>query len=389
MDSRREDKKDKIVLEAEEFIQNKVRPFAKEFEEQEGIPLPLIREMGERGFLAAPWPKKYGGRELNAVSYGLLTEAVGKGCSSTRALMTVHTSLVGSTILRWGTEEQKETYLPSMARGELIGAFGLSEPSVGTDAASIQTTYEVKDGVFVINGGKKWISLAGIANVFIIIAQNKGVVTAFLVNRNTSGVSIELMKGLLGSRAAYVGRIKLTNVHVESCNVLGKIGSGFSFIVNTALDHGRYSIAWGGVALAEAALEEMVTYSRKRKQFNQFLREFQLIRGIIADATVNVHAARAMCINAGMLRDEGDEKALMETTIAKYFTSKVAMQTTHDAVQVFGGNGCIDDFPVARLFREAKILEIIEGTNQIQQEIISRFAIKEWYLPKASWIDKL
>jgi alkylation response protein AidB-like acyl-CoA dehydrogenase len=198
------------------------------------------------------------------------------------------------------------------------------------------------------------------------------------VERQFDGVRTLPMRGLLARRASHLAEIELDNVYVPGANVVGQPGGGFSYVVGTALDHGRYSIAWSGVAIAQEALDALVTYARKRKQFDQRICEFQLVQGIIADAVTKTHAARALCIRAGELRKRGDTNAVAETTIAKYFTSRIALEVAADAVQVHGGNGCSGYYPVERLFREAKVLEIIEGTSQIQQQLIARYGLRRY-----------
>ena len=370
-----------IVAAAAEFADKEIRPFAGQFEENGAIPRELIDKMAEKGFLAPCFPVEYGGLGLDQVYYGCFTGEIGKACASTRAILTVHTSLVGETLLRWGTEEQKKKWLPKIVSGEKIGCFGLTEPYVGTDAKSVQTTYRKEGGKFIINGTKKWITLGDIADFFLIVTNGEKGLSAFLVEREMEGVKTTPIKGLLAGRAAHIALIELKDVEVPAENLLTKEGSGFTYIVNTALDNGRYSIAWGGLALCQEALDCMVSYSRKRKQFGQKLHRFQLVQGMIGDAVTKIHAARALCLKAGELRKNKDSNAVMETTIAKYFTSKIAMEITTDAVQVHGGNGCYNQYPVERLFREAKILEIIEGTSQVQQEIIANYGLRQYYNP--------
>ncbi len=375
-------KQNNIILEAREFASNEIRPFAGEFEENGGIPRELINKMAKRGYLAASFPEKYGGLALNPVDYGFFTEEIGKACASTRSILTVHTSLVGETILRWGNEQQKDYWLPLMAKGEKLAAFALSEPDVGSNAKGVQTSYVKQGDKYILNGRKKWITLGGIADVFIVIASEQGKITAFIVERSFPGVSTSLIKGMLSGKASYISEIQLDNVEVPEENVLGKVGNAFEYVVATALDHGRYSIAWAGVGIAQEALDAMVTYSRNRTQFGEKLRSFQLVRGMIGDAVTKIHAARALCIRAGEMRQQRDSDAIVETTIAKYFTSKVAMEVANDAVQIHGGNGCCSDYPVERLFREARVLEIIEGTSQLQQEIIANFGLTKYYKRK-------
>lgn len=365
------------------FVNAEIRPHAARFDTEGALPREVIGKLAAHGYLGATFPKEYGGLGLDPVTYGLLTEEIGKGCANTRGLLTVHDSLVGECILKWGTGEQIAKWIPPMVRGEKLAAFALTEPEVGTDAKSIQTQYRQEGKNFILNGRKKWISFGDIADIFLVIARAEEKVTAFIVERER-GVVTRPIKGLLGGRASHIAEVELNDVLVPEENVLGKVGAGFMYIVNTALDHGRYSIAWAGVALAQAALEAMVTYSRERSQFGEKLRSFQLIQEMIADAVTQVHAARALCLRAGELRKLGDPDSIIETNIAKYHTSRVAMQVAIDAVQVHGGNGCCSDYPVERYFREAKILEIIEGTSQVQQQIIAGYGIKNYFLRRSS-----
>ncbi len=208
--------------------------------------------------------------------------------------------------------------------------------------------------------------------------------SAFLVERDRPGVSCEPMTGLLANRGAHMAQLRFDDVVVPPENVVGRLGAGFTFVANTALFYGRYSIAWAGVAIAEAALEEMVGYAREREQFGKKLRQYQLIQEIIAEAVTGVHTGRALCERVGMLRNQDDPEAMVETNVAKYFTSKVAMSVTLGAVQLFGGNGCWSRYPIERLFREAKILEIIEGSSQIQQLLIADFGMRRYRRRKAA-----
>jgi alkylation response protein AidB-like acyl-CoA dehydrogenase len=371
-------RQENIVNEIRRFADEEIRPRAGEFDQNEKLPGDIITRMAEKKLLLASLPEEYGGLGLDPVYYGFLIEEIGKACCSTVGLIAVQSSLVGETLLKWGSEYLKDKWLPLMASGETIGAFALSEPNIGSNARDVQTTYEPKGDGFIINGQKKWTSFGDIADIFIVIASCKNEKTAFIVEREVDGLKTSPMKGLLARRASHIAEIELNDVYVPKENIIGRPGSGFPYVVGTALDHGRYCIAWSGVAVAQEALDAMVSYSRKRKQFDKKLCEFQLIQGIIADAVTKIHAARALCIRAGELRQQGDSNAITETTIAKYFTSKVAMEVTTDAVQVHGGNGCSNSYPVERLFREAKVLEIIEGTSQIQQQLIAKYGLRQY-----------
>jgi len=371
-----------IILEqARTFANKEIRPRALEFDHNGILARDLITKMAEKRYLLASLPERYGGLGLDPVHYGLFIEEIGKACCSTRSLITIQSSLVGETLLKWSSAKHRAEYLQLMASGDKLGAFALTEPEVGTNAQGVQTVYRETSRGYILNGRKKWISFGEIADFFIVIAKNEKQISAFIVEHNTKGVTTIPMKGLLAGRASHIAEIVLDDVIVPVSNIIGKPGSGYPYIVGTALDHGRYSIAWGGVAVAQACIDAMVVYSRKRKQFDTRICEFQLIQGIIGDAVTKTHAARALCIRAGHLRQKRNRDALIETTIAKYFASKVAMEVATDAVQVHGGNGCIDSYPVERLFREAKLLEIIEGTSQIQQQMISRYGLRKYYRP--------
>jgi alkylation response protein AidB-like acyl-CoA dehydrogenase len=247
------EEKQNIIAEARAFADREVRPYAADFEAAEALPRQLIDKMAARGYLAASLPTRYGGLDLDPVTYGLFTEEIGKACSSTRGLITVHTSLVGETLVRWGTEAQKERWLPAMVKGEKIAAFGLTEPFIGTDAKNVQTTYQREGDTYLLNGRKKWISFGDIADLILVVAANEGNVSVFMVERSTPGLSTAPIKGLLGGRASHIAEIELKDVRVPAENLLGKEGSGFTYVVSTALDHGRYSIAWAGVAIAQEA----------------------------------------------------------------------------------------------------------------------------------------
>lgn len=367
-----------IIKDARIFANEVLRPKASVIDQKESLPKSIIKEMTNRRFLLANLPEEYGGLGLNPVHYGYLTEEIGKACCSTRGLMTVQGSLIGEVLYKWGTKEQKSKWLLPISRGEMLGAFALSEPEIGTDAKSIRTNYKRDGDDYVVNGRKKWISFGEIADYFIVIASDHKDITAFIIERNLLGVSIYPIKGMLANRAAHIAEIEFKNVRIPKRNVIGKPGAGFSFIVSSALDHGRYSIAWAGVAVAAESLDHMATYAKKRKQFGRKIGEYQLVQRMISNAVANTHAARALCINAGELRSRNASNAVSETTIAKYFTSRIAMKIASDAVQVYGGAGCSNQHPVERLFREAKLLEIVEGTSQIQQQIIARYELRSY-----------
>lgn len=367
----------KILEEAITFIKSEVEPLAKSIDEKEAVPRELIDKMAERGYLGAALPEKYDGLGLDPYYYGRLTEEFGKVCSSTRALLTVHTSLCGETLLLRGTEEQKEKYLHDMAKGKKIMCFALSEPDVGSDANGVKTSYIEEGDHFVINGTKKWISYSGIADLFLVLAACGDKKTAFIIEKEYEGIEIKPIRGLLGSRGAYISEIKFANVIVPKENLVGREGNGFSFIANTALYYGRYSIAWGSLGIAQAALEHMMNYAKTRTQFGQPIGKNQLVEEMLADSYTEVKVSRCFCEELARKKKNNHKDIIMETNIAKYYTSIIAVKVTNRAVQIWGGNGCWAEYPVERLFREAKIMEIIEGTSQMQQLMIAKYGLKK------------
>ena len=357
------------------FVKKELLQQANEYDKTGAIPRELIQKLGAAGYLGATIPETYGGRGMDQVSYGLLNEEIGRACSSTRSLITVHSSLTAETILRWGTKDQKDQWLPQLASGIKLAAFGLSEPEAGSDAGSITTSYQEGTGAYILNGLKKWITFSQIADLFVIIAQGAKGITAFLVERDTPGLTIRPLDGMLGTRASMLGEIHLNNCTVPAENILGRPGWGLQQIVSTALDNGRYSVACGSLGIARACLEDSIDYVRTRSQFGRLLKDHQLIKQKIANMATEVKATSLMCRNAGYLRDKKDPDSIIQTTLAKYHASRIANTVASDAVQLHGAIGCHDSMPIQRYFRDARIMEIIEGTTEIQQIIIADHSI--------------
>ncbi|WP_394836491.1 acyl-CoA dehydrogenase family protein [Pendulispora rubella] len=364
---------------ARAFAQMRLRPRVAEFEER-GVPKELVRELGDAGLLGALVGEEWGGRPLDPVAWGLVTEEVGKVCCNTRYILTVHASIVAGTLARWGSAAQKSTWLPRLARGEALAAFALSEPDVGSDAASVRTSYEVTDRGFVLRGAKRWTSLGALADVFLVIARdaNGPGVTAFLLPRACAGVRVEPIRGLMAARGSHIAELHFDSVELAREDAVGRLGSGFTYVTSTALDLGRYSVAWSAVAVAQAAIEAMASYALRREQFGRPLQDFQLIKAMVGDAVADTHAARALCLHAGELRRASDPEAIMATNVAKQFAARVATRTTTTALQLHGANGLSGDYDVERLFREARVLEIIEGSTQIQQLLLGDYGLQTY-----------
>jgi FkbH-like protein len=353
------------------FAAEHIVPCADQHDQDENLPESLIRQLVEIGWLGANVPKEYGGQGLDAITFGLLCEEVGRASASLLSLLIVH-GMVCQSILKWGTHEQQTSWLPKLASGQCIGAFGLTEPEIGSDAASVQTRAVADNGSYVLTGEKKWISCGQIANLFLIVAQCDGKPTTFLLPRETAGFSSEPIKGMLGFRSAMLARLKLDGCRLAQEHLVGRVGFGFSHVAGSALDHGRYCVAWGCLGLIEACLDASLRYSSERKQFGELLKGHQLIQQMVADMLTDAKATRLMCYHAGYLKEQGDPSMLMETSTAKYFASRAAVKAADSAVQIHGANGCHSSFPVQRYFRDARIMEIIEGSNQIQQIIIAK-----------------
>jgi len=354
------------------FIDKEVFPYADAFDKQESIPKETVQKMADQGWFGATIPKSFGGIDLDTISWGLLCEEVGRASSSLLSLVTVH-YMVCQAIYKWGTEPQKNDWLPKLATGEVLGAFALTEPEIGSDAKNVGTSATHSDGSFVLNGSKKWISCGQIADVFLIIAQADGEPCAFLVDKNTPGFEILPINDMLGFRAAMLAKIRMKNCIIPESNLVGKVGFGFSHVAGAALDSGRYTIAWGCVGLGQACKEASIAYAAQRKQFGTYLKEHQLIQQMIADMITNLEAAKLLCYHAGYLKSTRDPQMIMSTSIAKYFASKMVAKASSDAVQIHGANGCSSQYPVQRYMRDAKIMEIIEGSNQMQQSLIAKY----------------
>lgn len=347
------------------FAQEKIAPFAGQWDNEQRVPPHVVGELREQGFLGAPVDKQFGGSSMDAITYGLMTEELGRACSSVRSLLTVH-DMVTLTVQRWGKPCIKEKFVSCMARGELIGALALSEPNVGSDSSSVETEARPESDHYVLNGRKSWITFGQIADVFLVIAREPAGISAFLVPGDTPGLTRSKIQ-VTGTRASLVAGLDLRDCRVPKEFLVGKSGFAHLQAVATALDFGRYSVAWGCVGIAQACLAASLDYCGKRKQFGVTLDKHQLVQRMLSEMITNTHAARLLCCRAGYTRQMGDPQAISETLVAKYFASRAATRGANDAVQLHGANGLTDNYPVSRFLRDAKVMEIIEGSTQIQQ----------------------
>ncbi len=365
-----------IQSHARSFARDRIAPLSREMDERGEMPLSLVREMADLGFLGGPLPEEYGGGGWDAVSLALCYEELGRVDSSVRGLMTVHTSLVSQCIHQWGTEGQKRELLPRLARGEWIGCYCLTEPNAGSDAASMESTATQDGDEYVINGEKVWITNGGIARLAIVFANaDRGLkhrgICAFLVPTDTPGFHREKMPGReLGHRASDHARIRFDNMRVPKSALLGAHGEGFK-VAMSALDHGRLGVAAGALGVAQACLDACVAFARTRRQFGQRIGNFEMIQSTIADMAADVDAARLLVYRAAWLKDQGT-KATRETSIAKLFAVEAAVKAANEAVLLHGGRGYSNEYPVERYLRDIKGLQIYEGTSHIQRIVIAR-----------------
>lgn len=359
------------------FATEHVAPHAASHDRTQKVSNELLSKVVAAGYLGSFLPKEYGGRGLDMISYGLLHEELGKACSSLRCLLTVH-DMVALAIHKWGSDMLRERWLPRLARGEVIGAFAVSEPGAGSDANSVDTNASLSNRTYLLNGTKKWITFGQIADVYLVVAKSGGRATALLVERGTPGLEFKPLDGMLGMRGTMLAQLNFKDCAVPQENIVGREGFGLSSVAFTALGLGRYTIAWGSLAIAQASLNACLQYAATRKQFSVPLRDHQLIQKMISEMITNTTAARLLCYQAGYLKDLNDPRELAETFAAKYFASTIAMKAALDAVQIHGANGCSGDYPVERYLRDAKIMEIIEGSSQIQEIMISKLGFQEY-----------
>ena len=358
------------------FVATNIAPYADQIDRAQATPVHVINNVAQQGYLGALIPVAYGGNPLDMISFGLLNQEVGRACSSVRSLITVH-RMVCFAVNRWGSQALKDRWLPPLATGEIIGAFALSEPNVGSAAGEIETTATRMGGDYILNGCKKWTTYGEIAGVYLVFAKCDGKALALLLPRDTPGLTVKPIRNMLGTTGSMIAELQIDNCRVPQAQVVGPLGFGISAVALSALDLGRYSVSWGCVGLAQACLDASLAYTRQRQQFGQYLKDHQLIQQMITNMVTHSKAARLLCYQAGYLRDQGAASAMSETLVAKYFASTIAFQAATDAVQIHGANGCSTDYPVQRYLRDAKVMEIIEGSHQMQQILIAQDAYRQ------------
>ena len=357
-----------------EFAEREIEPMAADIDKSMEFPIDNAKKMGKVGFMGMMVPQEYGGADAGAISYVTAIEEVAKVCASTGVIMSVNNSLVCHPILTYGTEEQKQKFLRPLASGEKLGAFGLTEPSAGTDASS-QTTTAVMDGdEYVLNGSKVFITNGSDADIFVVFAmtdkkQGTRGISTFIVEKDTPGFTLGKYEDKLGIRASGQVELFFSDCRIPKENLLGKEGAGFKIAMAT-LDGGRIGIAAQAVGIAQAALEESIKYSKERVQFGRPIATKQAIQWMIADMAARIEASRLLLYRAAAAKDAG-KRYSYEAAMAKLVASETAMDVTTKAIQIHGGYGYTKDYPVERFFRDAKITEIYEGTSEVQRMVIS------------------
>ncbi|MCX6168023.1 MAG: acyl-CoA dehydrogenase family protein [Ignavibacteriales bacterium] len=362
------------------FVEEKLKPHVMEYDESQHFPMELMQQLGGLGFLGILVPEEYGGSGLGYVEYALIVEEVARIDPSVALSVAAHNGLCTNHINVFANEELKKKYLPDLASGKIIGAWGLTEPGSGSDAAAMQTTAIKDDNYFILNGTKAFITHGGVGKTAVVLAvtdksKNKKGISAFIVEKGTEGFSVGKKENKLGMRASETTQLIFENCRVPKENMIGNEGEGFIQAMQI-LEGGRISIAALSVGLAQGCLEASLSYSKERKQFGKTLSEFQAIQFKLADMASEIEAARLMTFKAARMKDE--KKNILDiASKAKLFASEVATRASNEAVQIFGGYGFTKDYPVEKFYRDVKLLTIGEGTSEVQRMVIARNLLKD------------
>ena len=362
-----------------EFAENEVKPLAEEVDEKEEFPVETVKKLAKYGWLGIPIPKAYGGAGGDNIAYAMAVEELSKVCATTGVIVSAHTSLCAAPILEFGTQKQKEKYLPQLAKGEKLGAFGLTEANAGTDASAQQTVAVLDGDEYVIDGSKIFITNAGYADIYIIMAmtdksQGTRGISAFIIEAGTPGFTIGKKEAKMGIKGSSTCELIFENCRIPKENLLGKEGKGFGIAMKT-LDGGRIGIAAQALGIAQGAIDVTVSYVKERKQFGKALSYFQNTQFQLAEMVAKTEASRLLVYKAADYKDKNIPYS-NEAAIAKLFASATAMEVTTKAVQLHGGYGYTREYPVERMMRDAKITEIYEGTSEVQKMVIAANLLK-------------
>jgi butyryl-CoA dehydrogenase len=366
--------------EVRKFAQTELVPVAPEIDESGEFPWKNIKKMAELGLLGIIVPEEYGGAGFDYISLAIAIEEISRGCASTGVIVAVNNSLVSYPFLQFGNEEQKKKYLPLLCKGEKLGAFGLTEPNAGSDVVAMESTARLEGDHYILNGTKRFITNAGEAGIFVVFAytnkelKHKGIST-FIVERDTPGFSLGKHENLMGIRATANCELIFEDVKIPKENLLGKEGDGFKICMNT-LDVSRIDIGAQGVGIAQSALDEAIKYSKERKAFGQPICNFEMMQSMLAEMATQIQAARFLVYYAGHCKNKGMTRFSKESAMSKYYAASIAVDVARKAVQIHGGYGYTKDYPVERIYRDAKILELYEGTSEIQKIVIARELVR-------------
>lgn len=359
---------------AADFVDTEIVPHTKEWDRAERVDPAIVKRLGDLGFLGLMIPESHGGVDADMLSYVLVTEELGRGDSSVRGIVSVSLGLVTKTISTHGTEEQKNTWLPCLVSGETLGCFALTEPGTGSDAGSLTTRATRQGGDWVINGSKMFITNGTVAGVALTFARTSDEgITAFLVPTDTEGFTATEIHGKLGLRGQATAELTYDNVRVPDSARLGEVGKGLGIALG-ALSRGRISVAAGAVGVAQAALDAAVGYATERTQFGKPIASFQMVQELIAESAVDVQASRLLTHQVARMADAGatPKEYATDASVAKFHASETAVRVSNNCLQVFGGYGFIDEYPVGKYLRDARVLTLYEGTSQVQKLIIGR-----------------
>lgn len=354
-----------------QFMHDTVVSQAARWEEEEAIPRTVIETCAAAGYLGLTLPREYGGHGGDNVSYGLLNEALGGASVSLSGLINVHT-MVAQTLLKWGSTEQKQRWLPKLANGQLLSAFAITEPEVGSDIQHITSRYTRNGNDIQVSGTKKWITFAGVADLFLVFGKLDGESVAAIIEKGTPGLHVKPIRHMLGFKAAHLAQLELNDCRIPAHNLIGKPGFALSYIAPYALEYGRISVAFAALGILRACLEICGKHTLDRVAFDAPLIEHGVVSELITDMGVDYEAATLLCLEAVKAKDSHIPDATEKILIAKYFTSRASARHASHAVQIMGAIGCNEDYPLARFYRDTKTMEIIEGSSQIHQLLLGK-----------------
>ncbi|MDX7986046.1 acyl-CoA dehydrogenase [Xenorhabdus sp. 12] len=359
------------LQEFERFSAAEVAPYADEWDLAEATPAHVVQKLAQNGWLGGLAKSENGGLGFNATTFGLLNMAIGAGSGSLTGLLNVH-SMMLKTIEEWGTQDQKQRFLASLVKGEMIGAFAQTEVSAGGDSKNLSTQFTESGDELSISGQKSWITFAQIADLFLVFGKFQGLDTAVLVPKDTPGLTITAKKNMLGFKSAYLAVLDFNDCRIPKTNIVGKPGFGQNLISNSALDYGRISVAWAALGIQQAALAASAHRANSRVTFGTLLADQGIIRGYLAEMSSSLLASQLICLSATKAKEARDEDALVQILQAKLFASHEAGIAAAKAVQIHGGHGCDEKNGISRLYRDAKILQVVEGSNELQKMLIGK-----------------